>query len=239
MPEDCTDPELAESYAALLSIDERTRLGRRRTAKLRHDYLVGRALLRTTLSRYRAVDPRDWVFRRNEHGRPEIERPAACGLRFNLSDTDGLITCAATEERAIGVDVESRDRRVRPLAVAERFFDPMEVGALRDLAPQAQATRFLEYWTLKESYIKAVGRGFSLPIRQVAFSLETNGSIAVSFAPDLRDDPQRWIFRLLQPTPRHQLALALERTSDGDAAVRLCHTVPLRSDETAGSPGEG
>lgn len=238
LPDEVAAPDLTVAYAALLSHDERQILDRRRTASLRHDYLVARALVRTTLSRYAATRPGDWVFRRSEHGRPEIDQPVeARHLRFNLSDTDGLIACAVTARGAVGVDVENTQRRVRPLAVARRFFAASEIEALDTLPAEEQTARFLEYWTLKESYIKAIGLGLSLPLHRIAFEFAANAPITISFDAELGDDPQRWQFGLIRPTPRHLLALSVERFGDADSIVRLFHTVPLESEqEIATSP---
>ena len=63
------------------------------------------------------------------------------------------------------------ERRLRHRDLAERFFGEAEVRALRGLAPEKQAGRFLELWTLKEAYLKASGRGISVPLRGFEFQL--------------------------------------------------------------------
>ena len=80
----------------------------------RRAFLMTRALVRTTLSRYAPVAPADWRFITNAHGRPEIlDRPAGVpDLRFNISHTDGLIACAVTIGREVGVDVEHIGRHL-------------------------------------------------------------------------------------------------------------------------------
>ena len=43
----------------------------------RRQFLITRALVRTMLSRYAEVAPRDWRFVTNQYGRPEVlDRPA-------------------------------------------------------------------------------------------------------------------------------------------------------------------
>jgi len=114
--------------------------------------------LRTTLSRYAAVKPADWQFINNAHGRPELlDRPAnAPDLRFNISHTDGLIACAVTIGREVGVGVEQVSRRLSH-DVAGRHFAPGEVNDLRRLPEDEQQRVFFDYWTLKEAYSKALG----------------------------------------------------------------------------------
>ncbi len=124
------------------------------------------------LSRYADVAPRDWPFRIDEHGRPELAaRPAGTpDLRFNVSHTNGLVACAVTVGREVGVDVEHTGRRLVH-DVAERFFSPREVADLRACPAADQPVVFFDYWTLKESYIKARGLGLALPLRQFSFLL--------------------------------------------------------------------
>jgi hypothetical protein len=121
-----------DAYLALMSPDEHERMGRLIFERDRRRFLLTRALVRTMLSRYAAVRAADWTFVENVHGRPEIfNRPRGVpDLRFNISHTDGLIACAVTIGREVGVDVEHIGRRLTH-DVAGRFFAPQEV---KDLA---------------------------------------------------------------------------------------------------------
>lgn len=228
-PDEIADPHLLGRYLALLDPEERRRHRRLRGEPARREFLVAHALARLALSRYAAVAPREWIFATGEHGRPEISGPeGAPPLRFNLSHTRGLVACAVTREAQIGVDVESGARRGRLLKVAERFFGESELRALRALAPEQQKRRFLEYWTLKEAYLKARGSGISLPLRGFQFEIhEGRREIRVAFDPELvRDEPERWQFSLQHPTDSHTLAVAIHRPGGRDFAVRIFEGVP-------------
>jgi 4'-phosphopantetheinyl transferase len=69
--------------------------------------------------------------------------------------------------------------------------------------------RFYEYWTLKESYIKARRLGLSLPLDRFAFDLDSERVARISFLPPIEDDASRWQFTLLTPTKRHLVAVGL------------------------------
>jgi 4'-phosphopantetheinyl transferase len=216
------DPGLLDRYAQLLSAEEQDRRRRLRTAALGHDYLVAHAFTRLVLSRYAPITPSLWEFRANTHGRPEIAAPRGYpALRFNLSHTFELIACGVALNRAIGVDTEDTRRVVNTTEIAERFFSPAEVAALRALPSPARARRFFEYWTLKESYTKARGLGLSLPLEQLSFHVDPSGTVSVSFERGLRDDARSWEFTLFHPTPWHVLAVAIERRGCQDAVIRL------------------
>ena len=223
------DRHLLDAYVELLSHDERARWQRLRAAAARHAYLVAHALLRTTLSRYADVAPRRWAFVCNEHGRPEIvASPGAPPLRFSLSHTTGLVACGVALGRAIGVDVEDTRRRGGTVALADRFFSPLEVAALRELPREARRARFFEYWTLKESYLKARGVGLSLPLDRFSFHVEPDCPVRVSFDSRLPDEPASWQFNSFRPTSRHQMAVGVHRGGDPDLTVHLMATVPGR-----------
>ena len=225
-PERVRDEALLSGYDALLSDDEQAKCRRFRFDKDRHCCLVTRALLRTTLSRYTDVPPGAWRFVLNPHGRPEIDAPReARWLKFNLSHTNGLVVCLVARERAIGVDVEDRERGGRLLDVAERFFSPSEAAALRALPENEQLDRFFLYWTLKESYIKARGMGLAIPLSQ--FSFDIGPGITVRFDPRLGDDPESWQFTALGVGRRHAVAAAFRRCSGDTVRLFLHETVPV------------
>ncbi len=217
-----TDPAQLDRLRAMLTDEERARTDRYRFARDRRTSLVTRALVRLTLSRYCAVPPARWRFRTNRHGRPEIASPAS-RLRFNVSHTEGLVVCLVSRGRELGVDAESLRRERRWLDLAERFFAPAEARALREVPPARRALRFLEYWTLKESYVKARGRGLTLPLSGFRFDLPAPAlaGIRVRFTPAVDDDAARWQFSLDRFGPDHLVATAIDRA--GASRVRIRH----------------
>jgi 4'-phosphopantetheinyl transferase len=215
-----------DAYRALLSEDEQARMARFVFDRDRRAFLLTRALVRTMLSRYAPMAPADWQFIANVHGRPEIlDRPRGVpDLRFNISHTDGLIACAVTIGREVGVDVEHINRHLTH-DVAGRFFAPDEVTDLRRLSNDAQQRVFFDYWTLKEAYIKARGFGLALPLGDFAFKLDPPHPPQIAFEPTLDDDPATWQFLQDWPTTRHRLALAVRRDGN-DLPVRIREVVP-------------
>jgi 4'-phosphopantetheinyl transferase len=215
-----------DSYKALMSNDEHERMLRLVFDRDRRAFLITRALVRTMLSRYAAVKPTEWRFIENVHGRPEIlDRPSGTpDLRFNISHTDGLIACAVTIGREVGVDVEHIARHLH-YDVPGRFFAPGEVTDLRNLPVEDQQKVFFDYWTLKEAYIKARGFGLALPLGDFAFKLNPPGPPAITFEPSLDDDPSTWQFMQDWPTPHHRLGLAVRRDGN-DLPIRSRFVVP-------------
>ena len=215
-----------DSYKTLLSKDEHERMARLVFDRDQCAFVITRAHVRTMLSRYAAIAPADWCFIENVHGRPEIldAPPGTPDLRFNISHTDGLIACAVTIGREVGVDVEHIGRHLTH-DVAGRFFAADEVSDLRRLPFEDQQRVFFDYWTLKEAYIKARGFGLALPLADFAFKLNPPGPPAITFEPSLEDDPSTWQFMQDWPTPQHRLGLAVRRNG-ADLPVRSRFVVP-------------
>ncbi len=238
-------PLFAE-YATLLTEDEQLRHQRLRFERDRRQFLATRALVRTVLSFYEpTVSPRAWRFEVGERGKPSISEPlAARHWQFNLSNTRGLVVCAVSgAHRRLGVDVERLDRDNDLLALADRYFSRLEVAELRSLPLADQPSRFFDYWTLKESYIKAHGLGLAIPLDSFSFllgrgsrsdargtsssDLGTAATPAIGIRFDARrdDDPAIWSFILLDAAPRYRLAIALE-THGARLSLRAQRCVP-------------
>lgn len=230
--EEIDDPQLHGRYRELLTEEER---GKEFRFYFPHDqrcYLVTRALVRTVLSRYVAVAPQDWRFSANAYGRPEIAvtAPEAGQLRFNISHTRGLIALGVTRHQEVGLDVENVSTRQVSLDIADRFFAPVEVAELAGVRPERRQERFFEYWTFKESYIKARGMGLSIPLQQFSFHYPHERAVRLVTEPSLQDDPGRWSFWQYRPTERHLLALCAGRDDYEPPTVTIRKVVPLRSE---------
>jgi 4'-phosphopantetheinyl transferase len=239
-PERVTDPDLLADFQDLLSPQERLRQRAFAFARDAHQYLVTRALVRLVLSGYAAVPPRSWELIPNVWGKPEIRGPAETSaglsvppLRFNVSHTRGLIVCAVTLGVEVGVDAESLERTPLSLEVADRFFAPSEAAHLRQTPAERRWEMFLDFWTLKEAYIKARGLGLNLPLDEFAFQLGPEG-VSISFTPRMQDDPHYWQFARYSLERSHKLAVALHRPPGQDIRVQLRAWSPGRWSRTDG-----
>ena len=193
---------------ALLSADERLRHDGYRLARERRDYAAAHALLRTSLSCYREIEPRTWTFQADAHRKPELSLPAACGvgLTFNLSHARGMVACAIAPGAEVGVDAERTDLAFDCSAVASRVFAHVELAQLERCAPQDRPARFVELWTLKEAYLKATGRSLSDAIQDFAFHIDRD---RIRFLPPTNVHRAAWQFALFAPEPHYRLAVAI------------------------------
>lgn len=195
---------------ALLSPEEQARLWRFVFQRDRRRYLMTRLLVRRVLSRYAPIAPVDWIFERNEYGRPRIANDGlAYRLNFNVTHSEGLILVAITRNRTVGVDAEKFVTGA-PLEVADDFFSSSEVQALHSLPELDKSRRFWELWTLKESYIKARGMGLSIPLDCFSFDFLDETLVKLRFDEGLDDCSTRWSFFQFNINSTHLISLCLE-----------------------------
>jgi len=108
---------------------------------------------------------------RNEFGKPEW---ALGGFHFNVSHSGAWVVCAADKEE-IGVDVE-RIHKVDS-GISQRFFSSIENKLLSDFqSPTQWLDCFYKLWVLKESYIKAIGKGLHCPLNSFAVLPQNDSS---------------------------------------------------------------
>lgn len=211
----------------LLSPEEQARASRFRREGDRQRFTVAHAAVRLLIADYLSVDARTIHFQTAEHGKPFIP---GMPVQFNLSHSGELALLAVTHERNIGIDVEE-DRQVPDaMRLAERFFSKAEIERMQRLAtdPLALNRGFLECWTRKEAFIKAVGYGLSYPLNsfEVTFFPE--------HVPDLRlllGPSDVWHLRSVDVGPGYYAALVLQGRSPAELiSVRAhdWHTEDLR-----------
>jgi 4'-phosphopantetheinyl transferase len=201
----------------LLRPDERMRAARFHFSRDRELYLLARGIVRLALGEATGIEPPCWQFRITGEGQPVVASPRSA-IRFSISHTAGMVACALSHDRAVGVDVEGT-RRQWVLSIADQFFSTLERGELATIAPDEQPARFFEYWTLKEAYAKARGQGFHLPFERIAFR-STPGFGWRLAASDDGDQPlDDWHVASWKPGCDHQIAVA---SCDRATSLQLC-----------------
>jgi len=202
---------------ALLTRGDSERMRRLHLETHRRQFVLTRALQRQALSAYADVLPAQWEFQASAEGRPMLAGAFEhTGLHFNLAHADGVVAMAVCRHARVGVDVEKLGRA--PLAVAERYFSPAEAAQLRALPPDAQPRRFLQLWTLKEAYLKAIGTGLAGGLGRMSFLFAAADNFQFERADEA--DAARWQFRQFEIGPEHVLALAVLPTA-GDGPLRV------------------
>lgn len=204
---------------SLLSPEERARAARFHFDRDRFVYTAAHALVRGLLSYCTGLPAKDWRFSVEDHGKPELMAPAGMPrLRVNLSHTRGLAAVALTVDHDIGVDVEWLQRSVETTSLAGRVLSDSERRVLAAAPEAAQVETFLTFWTLKEAYVKAIGKGLSQPLDAFSFDLDT---LSIAFGEDAADIAALWHFRALRPSAEHVMAIAVHHPDPARLAVDI------------------
>jgi 4'-phosphopantetheinyl transferase len=111
-----------------------------------------------------------------EHGRPDLAPPWNQFLQFNWSHTVDKAIIAVARGITPGVDIERIRPRPRAMPLAERFFHPEEIAALRALGKSERELAFLQLWTGKEAILKALGRGVAFGLHRLHLDVTTSPS---------------------------------------------------------------
>ncbi|XP_031399279.1 uncharacterized protein LOC116209687 isoform X2 [Punica granatum] len=231
VPDEVKSASLLGQYSKILSPCEKEYISCVRGERLKKTALLARVLVRTTIARYQTngqVDPSSLKFRKNIHGKPEI-----------------------------GIDLEEKDRKIKNniVSFARRYFTAHEVEMLSSIPdPETQRQHFIKLWTLKEAYVKALGKGFSaLPFstftirsrnssrncqsRDLSDSSSSDAEIVVESVDGSSSLMNSWQFTLLELAGTHFAAICVE--SDGSIGGRVFtprkvtarKTIPFVEDE--------
>lgn len=106
------------------------------------------------------------------HGKPYLrEYPQ---IQFNISHCMGLAVLAVGD-CSVGIDVEY----VRPYRelLLKRVLSAAELRQMEAAGEAGREELFFRFWTLKESYVKAVGCGITVPLQDISFQIGDDGGI--------------------------------------------------------------
>ncbi len=151
----CKQDDLFNQFRGVISEEREKKLDKFHFEADRLRSLYAEILLRYGLQK-EGMRSEDIQFVHNEYGKPGLKDRK--DLYFNLSHSGDWVICAISS-KPVGADVEQVKNR--EMDIAERFFSSYEYKELMKCPKEAQAEYFCKLWTLKESYVKALGMGLS------------------------------------------------------------------------------
>ena len=236
-PTQSMNAQAVERARSMLSLDECARADRFVFERDRRDFAAAHALLRGALSHHGGLLPDGWKFGSEAAGKPYLVPQS--GLQFNIAHTRGLVACALSLAGPVGIDVECIDGEREIDSISGNYFAPTEVAELRACEEGApRQARFIELWTLKEAYLKALGAGLGRPLDEIAFHFAGASGLHVT-AQDKSGDTG-WRFGLFAPLDNYRLAVAVRTNTDFGFVARQWPAernqpfhVPLRSSALA------
>lgn len=132
--------------------------------------VFGEILLRYILWKHYHIASESVTFQYNEYGKPMLNEKIP--LDFSISHSGTWLMCGVSENK-IGIDVEENGKS-QMLSIAKRCFTNEEYQYIKHQPESQQADAFYQIWTLKESYIKCIGKGLSESLQSFRFEINEN-----------------------------------------------------------------
>lgn len=120
--------------------------------------ILGEALLRKILVSEYNFKNNDIKFIFNDYAKPFLEGQ---NIQFNISHS-GKWVLLGIDDNLIGVDIEEV-KDINYEEVSGSIFNYNEFSYINNSASKLHT--FYKLWTLKESYIKMIGKGMSIPLK--------------------------------------------------------------------------
>lgn len=149
-----------QAYWRILDLNEQVHSAKITNELFRKRYVEVRGRLRIILAKIVNEQPHKINIRKTEHGKPYlVDYP---DLVFNLSHSAGVLVIAVGYNCQLGVDIENCKPRGNLSALVEKCFSEEESKYWVKLPEGQKTSGFYHFWTRKEAFVKATGRGIAL-----------------------------------------------------------------------------
>lgn len=168
------DSDLYNRLLKYLSMEKRERVNNYVVFEDSLRTLLSDILTRVVICKKKGVKNTKIKFTYNLYGKPYIE---GLNLFFNISHSFQWIVCAI-HEAPVGIDIEM----IRPIdlhIIMKNIFSDIEYADLLKKGEADQLLYFYDLWTLKESYIKAIGKGLSITLNSFSIKKKSNDKIKI------------------------------------------------------------
>lgn len=144
-------------------------------------------IVKKILSNELGIPCQNIKIRRHPYGKPFLENKAR---HFSISFSKNMLLMA-TDQTPIGADIEYT-KKINDIDSLINHFSPDEKIPIYQLENSEKLKAFYKLWVLKESYIKAIGKGLSSPLDSFYIKVEEkNASLIYANEKDLR-----WKFKI-------------------------------------------
>lgn len=202
--EDRLEENLFSRLLQHVNPEKRTRVNRFLRWQDAHRGLFADLLVRRAIVEQLGVKNQDIFFSFNEFGKPSLVGQE--DFHFNLSHSGIWVVCAI-DRHPVGVDVE----QVAPIdfGISRNFFNEDEHRDLMSHEEPDKLPYFFTLWTLKESYIKAEGKGLSIPLDSFSMQALDPGRINIHV---LGETSSNRFFKLYDIHQDYKLAVCTTHT---------------------------
>lgn len=155
---------LNRNYYDMLSDSERSIAMQRRTTEMQNSYVEIHAKKRLILSEFLKCKPENLVFSVGANGKPYLaDNP---DWTFNLSHAGDYFALAVARSCRLGIDLETAKKRPNLAGLVRKCFADEERVYWEGLPHEERLVAFYRFWTRKEAFVKATGRGIALGLNR-------------------------------------------------------------------------
>ncbi len=134
--------------------------------KHRTRFIKRRVLLRKILAHYLNQSPRSVGIGYTKLGKPFLAMSTE-KLYFNISHSKDQVLYGISKEGHLGVDIEFLDPEIESELISSHFFAPEEISLIKESEGLSKSEAFFRLWTIKEAFIKLIGKGLTYPLENV------------------------------------------------------------------------
>ena len=184
---------ILEQYFDSLSDAEKIQVNKIRIDSVRRGKISSKFITKRILAWYLREEIDNINFSYNEFGKPEILHSInPLSLQFNISHSGDLGMIAITKGNSVGIDVEKIIDVTNVDEIINLCFSDYEINLLLELDQHSRMNMFYKIWTCKEAFVKTLGKGFSFPLKNISFKLNTDGNIMIDDNHLKRDTYSNW-----------------------------------------------
>jgi len=162
--------------------------------------LTGELLLKYALEKYYNLEYAKEIIAEDEFGKPHLRNKQ---IYFNISHSGNwtVLVCYINDA---GIDLEKIE--TPSYEIMSKNFTRKEIEQIKNSDMQIKAKQFYKMWTLKESYIKMLGQGLSIPLDSFSINMRDQISINVK---DINRQTTDINFKLFYPDSEHIMSVCL------------------------------
>lgn len=194
--------------------------------------LIGRLMMRKFVNEALNVPYNEIIFIRDDKGKPVLKLPNGNypQISFNVSHHGSYTVLAGdVESGTLGVDVMKLEYSGGKslsefFRIMTRHFADSEWHTIKSCSSEkAQIAMFCRHWSLKESYVKAVGVGITINLQDIRFKINTPCLSKDNVINDtelfVKNAKQGWQFQETLLDDEHCVSVAINNKTDNNDGI--------------------
>jgi 4'-phosphopantetheinyl transferase len=194
----------------VLSEDEQRRAAKFHFDRDRVRYTVARGCLRMICAYYSDSPPEAFRFVHNKYGKPRLDGTLG-NINFNLSHSHKIIVYGFAYGREIGIDVEEIDTSKDSGRLLDHVFSESEKRDYMNIPETKKLEAFYTCWSRKEAYIKARGKGLSIPLDSFSVTVDPD-EIPRLISADPESETSGWFMNDIKVAPGYSSSVVVSGT---------------------------